>query len=167
MAKRKALFLDRDGVINVDYGYVHKIEDCRFIDGVFDLCRAAKEKGYLLIVATNQAGIAKGYYSEDDFKIFMDYVRRAFAERGCPLDDVYYCPYHQDGLPPYRVDSPDRKPAPGMILKAAAKYDLDLARSILLGDKQSDIDAGEAAGVGKNILISGAIPSDLSRLFDA
>ncbi|MDE5831698.1 MAG: HAD family hydrolase [Desulfovibrio sp.] len=159
--RQKALFLDRDGVINVDYGYVYKIEDCVFIDGIFDLCRAAKELGYKLIIATNQAGIAKGYYTETDFLKFMDHIRKEFIAQDCPLDDIFYCPYHKDGTPPWREDSPDRKPAPGMLKKAAEKHNLDLARSALVGDRESDILAGINAGVGLNILIDGRIKSEI------
>ena len=156
-SKNKALFLDRDGVINIDYGYVHDVKDCQFVDGIFDLCVAAKEKNYKLIVVTNQAGIAKGFYTLKDFWLFMDYIKQEFSSRGCPLDDIFFCPYHKDGLPPWNQDSQDRKPQPGMILKAAEKHALSLADSILIGDKESDILAGLNAGIGKNILINGKI----------
>ena len=159
-ACNKALFLDRDGVINVDKHYVHKIEDCEFIDGIFDLCRRAKDKGYKLIVVTNQAGIAKGYFTENDFHTFMEYVRSEFIRQGCPLDDVFYCPYHKDGIGKYKMDSFDRKPNPGMILKAAKKHNIDLKQSILIGDKKSDIEAGKKSGIKHNILIKN-ISSDL------
>lgn len=161
---RKALFLDRDGVINIDKGYVHKISDCEFMDGIFDLCRAARDKGYLLIVITNQAGIARGYYTEDDFQTLMAWMREEFRRQGCPLDDVYHCPFHENGLGEYRRASPDRKPEPGMILKAAAHHGLDLSRSILIGDKDSDIEAGERAGVGRNILVNGSLGKAMAKL---
>lgn len=159
-AGNKALFLDRDGVINVDKHYVHKVEDCEFMDGIFDLCRRAKDKGYKLIVVTNQAGIAKGYFTENDFHTFMEYVRSEFIRQGCPLDDVFYCPYHKDGIGKYKMDSFDRKPNPGMILKAAKKHNIDLKQSILIGDKKSDIEAGKKSGIKHNILIKN-ISSDL------
>lgn len=164
-ATRKALFLDRDGVINVDYGYVYKIEDCKFVPGIFDLCAAAKSSGFKLIVVTNQAGIAKGYYTEDDFKIFMDHVKREFLAKNCPLDDIFYCPYHIDGVPPRNIESPDRKPAPGMLLKAARKHNLDLSQCALIGDRETDILAGINAGVGANILINGEIGRDIIDIF--
>lgn len=151
--KIPALFLDRDGVINVDKNYVYRIEDCEFVDGIFELCRKAKEMGYKLIVVTNQAGIAKGYFTERDYATFMDYVRGEFEKRGCPLDDAFYCPYHKDGLGEYRKDSEDRKPRPGMILKAAIRHSVDLRSSILIGDKESDVEAGQRAGVGTLIKI--------------
>ena len=162
MEKGKALFLDRDGVINVDKHYVYRIEDCEFIEGIFDLCRRARSKGYKLLVVTNQAGIAKGYYSEEDFLRFMDYMKAEFERQGCPLDEVFYCPYHEEGQGKYRKESDDRKPAPGMILKAAEKFDLDLNQCVLIGDKRSDIEAGQRAGVGMLIRVS--TPLDIMRL---
>lgn len=150
--KNKALFLDRDGVINVDKHHVYKIEDCEFIEGIFDLCRQAKRKGYKLIVVTNQAGIAKGIYTEEDYFKFRDYVHAEFEKQGCPIDAEYYCPYHIEGQGKYRKDSEDRKPNPGMILKAAKDFNIDLSQSILIGDKESDIEAGKNAGVATNIL---------------
>ena len=147
--KNKALFLDRDGVINVDKHHVYKIEDCEFIDGIFDKCRQAKSKGYKLIVVTNQAGIAKGIYTEEDYFKFRDYVHAEFEKQGCPIDAEYYCPYHIEGFGKYKKDSEDRKPNPGMILKAAKDFNIDLSQSILIGDKESDIEAGKRAGVGE------------------
>ena len=150
--KNKALFLDRDGVINVDKHHVYKIEDCEFIDGIFDKCRQAKSKGYKLIVVTNQAGIAKGIYTEEDYFKFRDYVHAEFEKQGCPIDAEYYCPYHIEGFGKYKKDSEDRKPNPGMILKAAKDFNIDLSQSILIGDKESDIEAGKRAGITTNIL---------------
>ncbi len=152
--KTPALFLDRDGVINVDKNYVHRVEDCEFVDGIFELCRKAKEMGYKLIVVTNQAGIAKGYYTEQDYAALMNYMKGEFEKQNCPLDDVFYCPFHKDGLGEYRRDSEDRKPNPGMILKAAARHGLDLGSSVLIGDKKSDVEAGRRAGVGTLIRVT-------------
>lgn len=149
--KNKALFLDRDGVINVDKHHVYKIEDCEFIDGIFDLCRKAKSQGYKIIIVTNQAGIAKGIYTEEDYFKFRDYVHAEFEKQGCPIDAEYYCPYHIEGQGKYRKNSEDRKPNPGMILKAAKDFNIDLSQSILIGDKESDIEAGKNAGVGELI----------------
>ncbi len=160
----KALFLDRDGVINVDKHHVYKIEDCEFIDGIFDLCRKAKSDGYLIIVVTNQAGIAKGKYTEEDYFKFRDYVHKEFKKQGCPIDAEYFCPYHTEAvIEKYCKDSYDRKPNPGMILKAQHDFDIDLNQSILIGDKQSDIEAGNRAGIKVNILKSAQMP-DLNVL---
>lgn len=142
----RALFLDRDGVINVDRGYVHKREDFEFIDGIFELCRSAQELGYLIFVVTNQSGIGRGYYTEKDFLDLSDWMCGVFKEHGVKIEKVYYCP----SLP--EENSPDRKPMPGMILRAAEEFGLDLERSVLIGDKDTDTQAGIAAGVGINLM---------------
>lgn len=145
----RALFLDRDGVINHDTGYTSSTEKFEFINGIFDLCRAAKRSGYLLIVVTNQAGIGRGYYSEQDFFTLTEWMRQRFEEEGAPITDVFHCPYHPEhGVGHYKQDSFDRKPHPGMLLQAAKKYRLDLERSIMIGDKDSDMQAAKNAGVG-------------------
>lgn len=155
MSTNKILFLDRDGVINVDVVHLHHIEDCQFVDGIFDLCRAAKEKGYLLVIVTNQAGIAKGLYSEDDFHQLMDYMQDVFEKEDCPIDDVFFCPFHTEAvIPEYRYDSPDRKPNSGMLLKALGKHHADAKNSMIIGDMETDITAGQKAALGKTILYS-------------
>lgn len=153
MQPRPALFLDRDGVINVDRAYVHRAEDFEFIDGIFELCREARLRDYLIFVVTNQAGIARGYYSEVDFLRLTQWMCDQFVAAGALIDKVYYCPFHAEhGVGKYKVDSPLRKPAPGMILQAAREYKVDLSRSVLVGDMDTDIAAGVAAGVGCNLL---------------
>lgn len=145
----RALFLDKDGVINVDHGYVCTRERTDFVDGIFELCRTATQRGYLTIVVTNQAGIARGYYTESDFLAYMDWVRGEFARHGATLDAVYYCPHHPVyGIGKYLRDCDCRKPKPGMLLQAAREHDVDLSASVLIGDKPSDTAAGRAAGVG-------------------
>ncbi len=153
MNLRPALFLDRDGVINVDHGYVCKRNDFEFIGGIFDLCRTAKRLGYMIFVVTNQAGIGRGYYTERDFLELSDWMCGVFREEGVEIDKVYFCPFHpKHGVGSYKVDSCDRKPEPGLILRAAGEFGIDLARSVLVGDKETDIKAGIAAGVGYNVL---------------
>ncbi|OOZ44765.1 D-glycero-alpha-D-manno-heptose-1,7-bisphosphate 7-phosphatase [Solemya velum gill symbiont] len=152
---RPALFLDRDGVINVDHGYVYKPEDVEFVNGIFELVAEAKRAGLLVVVITNQAGIGRGYYSENDFHALMNWMKNQFVEQGGQIDAVYFCPYHPEhGVGHYRKDTECRKPNPGMILQAAQDLKLDLDRSFLIGDKSSDIEAGMAAGVGNNFLLS-------------
>lgn len=152
---RPALFLDRDGVINEDLPYVHRVEDFRFIDGIFSLVRAAQQAGYLIVVVTNQAGIGRGLYTEDDFWALTQWMLDQFAREGCHIDGVYFCPTHPEhGLGSYRVESAFRKPGPGMLFQAAAELKIDLARSILVGDKESDIQAGIAAGLGLTLLLT-------------
>jgi D-glycero-D-manno-heptose 1,7-bisphosphate phosphatase len=153
MRKNKALFLDRDGVINVDNDYVHSREDFHFQEGIYELCRAAQTLGYLLLVVTNQAGVARGYYTESAFFELTKWMTQKFAEEQIRIARVYYCPYHPvHGLGKYKRDSADRKPNPCMLLRARTDFNLNLAKYVLIGDKLSDIYAPKAAGVGTNIL---------------
>ncbi|MFN7900421.1 MAG: D-glycero-alpha-D-manno-heptose-1,7-bisphosphate 7-phosphatase [Synechococcaceae cyanobacterium] len=161
---RPALFLDRDGVINIDKGYVYRREDIIFVDGIFELCRAALRHGYSIIIITNQAGIGRGYYSEADFATLTEWMIGKFAEQDVEIAAVYYCPHHPvHGIGPYKTDSPFRKPRPGMILQAAKEHCIDLARSMLVGDKISDIEAGSAAGVGRLVLYHESSENEPSR----
>jgi D-glycero-D-manno-heptose 1,7-bisphosphate phosphatase len=154
MATRPAVFLDRDGVINKEKDYVHTIDEFHFIDGVFEACREMSKAGYRLIIITNQAGIARGYYTENDFNHLTKWMLNEFNKHGIQIDGVYHCPHHPvHGVGDYHRDCECRKPAPGMILHAAKEHSLDLRHSILVGDKTTDIDAGRAAGVGCCILL--------------
>ncbi len=149
MVKNKALFLDRDGVINHDKGYTYRIEDFVFIDGIFDLCRAAINAGYIIIVVTNQAGIGRGYYTEADFLHLTKWMCERFEQEGAPITDVFFCPYHPEyGLGDYKKESYDRKPNPGMFLKAKEKWGIAIEDSIMIGDKESDMQAASKAGIG-------------------
>ena len=149
----KALFLDRDGVINVDRGYVHKIEDFRLADGIVSLCVCALALRYEIIVVTNQSGVARGYYTEEDFKKLNDYMLDLFAGYEAAITDVFHCPL---------LESEDRKPEPGMFLKAKRKHNIDMGASVSLGDSERDIEAALRAGVGRNYLLSlqGEAPSE-------
>lgn len=138
----KALFLDRDGVINIDHGHVFKIEDFDFIDDIFDLCRIAQQKGYLIIVITNQAGIGKGFYTEDDFHKLNNWMIEQFRLNDISISKTYYCPHKPED------DCYCRKPNPGMLIKAMEEFNIDPVNSILIGDKKSDIDAGRKANIG-------------------
>lgn len=150
---RPALFLDRDGVINIDHAYVHKREDFDFVDGIFDLVRTARARGHLVFVITNQAGIGRGKYTEADFHALTEWMCGEFASRGAPIDKVYFCPYHAEhGIGHYKAESPFRKPNPGMILQAAQEFGVDLTASVLLGDMETDIQAGTRAGIGRTLL---------------
>lgn len=154
-AQTKALFLDRDGVINVEKNYVYRIEDFEFLPGIFELCATARDLGFRLVVITNQAGIGRGYYAESDFQHLTRWMLARFQTHNLEVDRVYHCPYHPTaGVGEYRRESYDRKPNPGMILQAQRDLGLDLANSVLLGDKGSDIEAGQAAGVGYLIKLS-------------
>ena len=150
---QRALFLDRDGVINVDHGYVHRIEQFEFLPGIFDLCRAAVAAGHVLVVVTNQAGIGRGLYSEADFHAVTAWMTQRFSDEGAPIARVYFCPTHPTaGVGAYRIESPFRKPGPGMILQAADELKIDLQASTLIGDKASDVEAGINAGVGRIVV---------------
>ena len=146
---KKALFLDRDGTINVDVGYVHRIEDFTFIPGIFEFCSLAQRLGYLIIVITNQSGIERGYFTEAEYQDVTAYMIAEFARRGIAITDVFHCP---------SLEGYDRKPSPGLFLKAQSKYDIDMHSSISIGDKDRDVIAGEVAGVGHNFLFQGAYP---------
>ena len=146
-----ALFLDRDGVINQDIGYLYKKEDCVFMPGIFDFCRKYKNNGYKLIIVTNQAGIAKGKYSEQDYRLLTEFIHSEFKKQHCEITAEYHCPYHIDGLPRYNRNSFYLKPNPGMILRAAKEHNINLSKSTLIGDNENDILAGKMAGVGETI----------------
>jgi D-glycero-D-manno-heptose 1,7-bisphosphate phosphatase len=153
-AARPALFLDRDGVINVDCGYVHRVDQVEFLPGIFELARFAAERAWPIVVVTNQAGIGRGLYAEAEYQTVNQWMCDRFRDERAPIAKVYHCPFHAEfGIGEYRVDHPWRKPKPGMLLQAAADLGLDLSRSCLIGDKLSDIEAAAAAGVLERILL--------------
>lgn len=152
----RALFLDRDGVVNVEVGYLHRLEDVEFVPGIFSLCRTAMQLGYRLIVVTNQAGIARGFYSEADFDSLMVGMRAELRAQGVELDAVYYCPYHPEhGIGEYRRDHEDRKPGTGMLRRAMHEFGVSLADSVMVGDRCSDVAAANSAGLRQAFLIHG------------
>lgn len=153
--RARAAFLDRDGVINVDHGYVHRADQFELLPGVSAALRKLSDAGLLLVVVTNQSGIARGLYTEQDYEALTVHMRARLAAEGVRLDAVYHCPHLQDAaVPAYRKQCDCRKPLPGMILRAIAEHDIEPARSMLVGDKASDIAAGRAAGVGWCGLVS-------------
>jgi D-glycero-D-manno-heptose 1,7-bisphosphate phosphatase len=139
----KALFIDRDGVINIDKVHVFRKEDFEFTKGIFELCRNYSDNGYLIIVITNQAGIAKGLYTEEDFLKLTEWMKSEFSERGISISEVYHCPHHPDFTGPCAC----RKPEPGMIFQGVKDFNLDISQCILIGDKESDLEAGRRAGI--------------------
>ena len=150
MQRKSALFLDRDGVINIEKNYLHKIEDFEFIDGIFKLCKKYQALGYLIIVVTNQSGIAREYYDEEDFSVLTRWMVDVFEREGVSITEIYHCPHHPDisGV------CSCRKPDPGMLLEAAKKYNIDLKHSLLVGDSERDITAAHQAGVDETYLFS-------------
>ena len=148
---RPAVFLDRDGTLNMDKGYVHCIEDWEWIPGSVDALAALRRAGFLVIVVTNQAGIARGYYGEAAVNNLHEKINRELQEHGGQIDGFYHCPHH----PEFSATCECRKPKPGLIHAARRDFDIDLSRSWLVGDKASDIQAGWAAGVKSILVLTG------------
>ena len=151
--KHKALFLDRDGTINLEKNYVYKISDFEFLPGIFNLIQYFQHKEFLIFIITNQSGIARGYYSEQEFYTLNNWMLAEFEKENIKITKVYFCPHHPD----FSDACNCRKPKPGMILQAAREYPIDLKNAVLIGDKKRDILAGKNAGVGKNVYIQDLI----------
>ena len=144
----KALFLDRDGTINVDKGYIYKPEDFVFLDGIVNAIKKYSQSGYLIIVITNQSGIARGYYTEYDLLALHEYIDALLLKENARIDKWYYCPHHPEaGIGLYRVDCNCRKPKTGMIEQAVAEFDIDVSQSLLVGDSPRDLECGEKMGI--------------------
>jgi len=155
---KPAVFLDRDGVINVDVGYPYRKQDLKFITGAPNAISHLKTSGYLVVVVTNQSGVARGFFSENDVECFHRYIQQDLQKYHTKIDAFYSCPYHPDAIiKQYRFDHPDRKPKPGMIERAIKDLNIDRSKSFLIGDRLSDIQAAHAAGIpgyifdGKNL----------------
>ncbi|MBO1520345.1 D-glycero-beta-D-manno-heptose 1,7-bisphosphate 7-phosphatase [Oceanisphaera pacifica] len=165
-----AIFLDRDGVINQDTGYVSKRDDFIFIDGVIDAMKLLKEKGYQLVIITNQSGIARGLFSEDDFISLTEWMDWSLSDRGVDLDGFYFCPHHpSEGSSENTQVCDCRKPAPGMFIDAIDDLGINAGASYMVGDKVSDLQAAQAAGVGHLTLVrtGKAITEEGEALADA
>ena len=160
----KALFLDRDGVINIDHGYTYKISDLNLLEGVVEGLQAISHLDYKIFIITNQSGIARGLFAIDDLHFFMDYLLKTLAKNDINISDYFFCPHHLEGtIKAFTKKCSCRKPEPGMLHDAQKKYNLDLSQSILIGDKETDILAGKNAGVPSNILITDSILSIRSK----
>jgi D-glycero-D-manno-heptose 1,7-bisphosphate phosphatase len=154
--KRKAVFLDRDGTINVEKNYLYRIEDFEFIDGAPGAIKRLREGGYLIVVVTNQSGVARGYYTLEDVDRLHRYIQRELSEFGTAIDAFYTCPHHPtSGLGELRQECDCRKGRPGMLLQAAAEHHIDLAGSFIIGDKCADIEAGRRAGCAPLMVLTG------------
>lgn len=161
---RRALFLDRDGVMNVNHGYVHRPQDTDWVPGIFDFCRAARDDGFLLVVVTNQAGIARGYYTSNEFLEYTAWMHAQFKARGVGLAATYYCPHHPDFGSRDERNCDCRKPAPGLLLQASEALEISLRHSVFVGDKATDMEAGCAAGVGTLVWLE-ETPATQARTF--
>ena len=148
---KPALFLDRDGVINIEKNYLYKKEDFEFVDGIFDVCRYFQNKGYEIIVVTNQSGICRGYYSEEEFAKLTEWMEQEFLKEKIVIAKTYYCPHHPD----FTGNCSCRKPNPGMFLQAKEELEVDLENSVMIGDKPSDLEAAKRAGLKRGYLFDG------------
>lgn len=153
--KAKAVFLDRDGVLNVDVDYLYKIDDFQWVDEAPEALAYLVKQGYQLFVVTNQSGIARGYYTVDDMQKLHAYMQKELQKYGAQIERFYYCPHHQEGkVAEYAIECDCRKPKPGMLLQAMAEYAIDKEQSFLIGDSKRDIEAAQAAGI-KGFLFTG------------
>jgi D-glycero-D-manno-heptose 1,7-bisphosphate phosphatase len=152
--RRPAAFLDRDGVINVDHGYTHKLEDLAFTPTAVEGIRLLNEAGYRVIVVTNQSGVARGLYGTAEVEAFHAHMAAALTAQGARIDAFYYCPYHPDGtVADFAIEHEDRKPGPGMIRRAIADWDIAVKGSFLIGDKPSDAESADAAGLPSTLIV--------------
>jgi len=143
----KTIFLDRDGVINKEVRYLFRIADFEFIDGVFDACLYFQSLNYKIIIISNQSGIARGFYNENDFHILSDWMVNQFNKKGISILDILYCPHG----PESKCNC--RKPKPGMLFEAKSKYNISMSESWMIGDKETDVEAANLAGITNTILV--------------
>ena len=165
---RPALFLDRDGVLNEDRGYVHRWEDFCWIPGAREAVAAFNARDWWVFVVTNQSGVGRGYYPEADVLALHARMEADLAAAGARIDAFYHCPFHPEALEDrYRhPDPPDRKPNPGMLLRAMADWPVDAARSVMVGDKAIDLEAGQRAGVRSLLFPGGDLEAFLAAELD-
>ncbi len=154
-AIKKAVFLDRDGTINVEKDYLYRPDEFAFIPGAVEAIRLLNRAGYLVVVVTNQSGVARGYYDEAAVKRLHEHIEQLLGVAGAHVDAWYHCPHHPDGREPYNRDCDCRKPLPGMLHQAAVDLAIDLAASWMVGDKAIDIEAGQAAGCRPILVLTG------------
>lgn len=152
---KRAAFLDRDGTINIEKEYLFQITDFEFIPGVPEAVRLLNQAGFFVVVVTNQSGIARGYYTEDDVEILHRHIAQKLESHGARVDAWLYCPHHPAGRGSYALPCTCRKPLPGMLQEAARRYNIDLELSIMIGDKLADIEAGQAAGCSTILVRTG------------
>lgn len=152
---KRAFFLDRDGTINQEKDYLYRVEDFEFVPGAPEAIRLLNEAGVLVVVVTNQSGVARGYYTEDDVEILHRHIAQELEASGARVDAWLYCPHHPAGKGSYSLPCRCRKPLPGMLLDAARRLDIDLESSVMIGDKRADIEAAISAGCRPILVRSG------------
>ena len=168
-AKRGAVFLDRDGVLNQNFGYVYRPAELVWIEGAREAVRRINRAGLLAVVVTNQSGVARGYYSEADVLALHAHMASELAAAGARVDAFYYCPYHEQAVDSRyaAVDHPDRKPNPGMLLRAIAELGIDPAQSLVIGDSKSDLEAGRRAGLRGALFADGSLDAFVAQALKA
>lgn len=163
--ENRAVFFDRDGTLNVDANYLHRIEDFRWLGDAVDAIKYVNEKGILAIVATNQSGVARGFFPESDVKKIHDYMNEELKKYGAHIDGFYYCPHHPNAeIAAYRKDCDCRKPKAGLLYRAAKDFGIDLSRSVMIGDMERDALCGENAGA-KGVVYDGGSLLELVKKF--
>lgn len=160
---KRAVFVDRDGTINIEKEYLYRIQDFEFIKGAPEAIRLLNEAGIMVVVVTNQSGVARGYYTEDDVEHLHRHIARKLKDTGAYIDAWLYCPHHPSGRGSYALPCDCRKPSPGMLREAARRYNLDLVNSVMIGDKLADVEAGLAAGC-RTILVRTGYGAEEERL---
>jgi D-glycero-D-manno-heptose 1,7-bisphosphate phosphatase len=164
---RKALFLDRDGVLNIDHGYVGSRDRFEWVDGALDAIRYATQAGWLVFIVTNQSGVARGLYTEDAVRDLLAWIAEEASAAGGKVDDVRFCPFHPDAtVDSYRQAHPWRKPRPGMILDLIRAWNLDPKRAVMVGDQETDMQAATAAGVAGHLFPGGNLLAFLRPILD-
>jgi D,D-heptose 1,7-bisphosphate phosphatase len=163
--RRPAVFLDRDGTLNEDTGYVHRVDEFRWLPGVINAVRQLNDAGYYVFVVTNQSGVARGLFGETAVRDLHGWMNEELRRAGAHIDDMRYCPHHPDArIHAYRIACLCRKPAPGMILDLMRNWPVDAEASIAIGDKERDAAAGRAAGIAAEIVPAGVLESAVARL---
>lgn len=162
--RRRAVFLDRDGTLHVEKGYLCRIEDVEFYPGVFRAIRQLRNAGFLVVVVTNQSGVARGYFTITEVNLLHRHIQAFMKRQGAGIDAFYVCPHHPDGVPPFRETCMCRKGNAGLLLQAAADFDIDLSASFMIGDKVSDMEAAKNAGCRSLLVLTGHGRQTLQRI---
>lgn len=163
----KYIFLDRDGTINVEKHYLHKIEDFEYENGVLEALEGLQKLGYKFIIVTNQAGIAKGYYTESDYLILEEFIENDLREKGIIIQKTYHCPHHPQGKIPYNVNCDCRKPKTGMFLEAIEEFDIDIENSYMVGDRFTDLKPADELGIYPVLIKTGYGTEQLNSLVES